>query len=410
MDETLVPVLLVSANVGSIFEDPQELLKIWLREFLLVVKRYQPKFIALHCQEVGGKNTKESMGHVEEFVRALMTSEELSAFGQLRIFLDEDIRCPEKYTALGSLYFVHNSLKNVQIWDFHGHKYLPLTGKEVYTGSIEHVGTKEKSKFPTEIFPESKWSRKGFMRTRWSIGHTIFDLVNIHLFHDASNFIAMEDFPSRYSKTRQNALGYLLQKFSTDQYEKVPFFIFGDFNFRLDTKGVIQKLTNQAVPVYVKSAKNGEVEKILYKDPGNENKVILTLEKKVFDLDRHEETFARSEKWLQEFDKEPKVFGEDLFEFDISFPPSYPFKEDTCSGSSYMRTRCPSWCDRILLSKSALSIVNSTPLDTAYSPIVYQLVGENVSMGDHKPVMLMFNLRQRTEGDHLRKSSQVFSV
>ncbi|XP_035221641.1 inositol polyphosphate-5-phosphatase A-like [Stegodyphus dumicola] len=174
----------------------------------------------------------------------------------------------------------------------------------------------------------------------------------------------------------------------------------------MPAKGAKKKLTNQAVPVYVKSAQNGEVEKMLYRDPGNENKVILTLEKKVFDLDQHEETFARSEKWLQEFDKEPKVFGEDLFEFDISFPPSYPFKEDTCSGSSYMRTRCPSWCDRILLSKSALSIVNTTPLDSAYLPIVYQLVGENVSMGDHKPVMLMFNLRQHTEGDHLRKSSQ----
>ncbi|XP_035233003.1 inositol polyphosphate-5-phosphatase A-like [Stegodyphus dumicola] len=129
------------------------------------------------------------MGHVEEFLRALVTSEQLCPFGQLRIFLDEDIRCPEKYTALRSLYFIHNNSKNVQIWDLHGHKYLPLTGKEVYIGSIEHFGTKEKLKFPTEIFLESE----GFMRTRWSIGHTIFDLVNIHLFHDASNFIAMED-------------------------------------------------------------------------------------------------------------------------------------------------------------------------------------------------------------------------
>ncbi|XP_035205746.1 inositol polyphosphate-5-phosphatase A-like [Stegodyphus dumicola] len=62
-------------------------------------------------------------------------------------------------------------------------------------------------------------------------------------------------------------------RFSTDQYEKVPFFIFGDCNFCLDTKDAIQKLTNQAVPVYVKSAQNGEVEKMLYRDPGNENKI-----------------------------------------------------------------------------------------------------------------------------------------
>lgn len=34
-----------------------------------------------------------------------------------------------------------------------------------------------------------------------------------------------------------------------------------------------QKLTSQTVPVYVTSSKNGEIEKILYKDPGNDNKV-----------------------------------------------------------------------------------------------------------------------------------------
>lgn len=409
MEENLVPVLLISANVGSIFEDPQDLLKIWIKEFLKVINQAQPKFLALHCQEVGGKNYKESMRHVDEFVRDLMTSDELIQYNHMRIFLDEDFTCPEKFTALGSLYFVHNSLKDVQIWDFHAHRFLEVIGKEVYRGNIEHVGTKEKTKFPQDIFPESR-SRKGFIRTRWCIGHTVFDLVNIHLFHDACNFLAMEEFPSRYTKTRQNALGYTLQRFSADPYDKVPFFIFGDFNFRLDMKGIVQKLTSQAVPVYFTSAKNGEVEKILYKDPGNENKVILTLEKKVFDFDQHQETFASNEKWLLEYDKELKVFEEEIFEFDISFPPSYPYMEDTCSGNSYMRTRCPSWCDRILLSRSALSIVNMTPIDSSTPPVIYRLIGENTAMGDHKPVMLMFNLLRQMEGDHLRMSSQVYMV
>lgn len=67
-----------------------------------------------------------------------------------------------------------------------------MNGKEVHSGNIEAVATKEKAKFPQEFFPECKWSRKGFLRTRWSISGTVFDLINIHLFHDASNFIAME--------------------------------------------------------------------------------------------------------------------------------------------------------------------------------------------------------------------------
>lgn len=33
------------------------------------ISKLDPKFIALHCQEVGGKNYEQSMRHVEDFVR-----------------------------------------------------------------------------------------------------------------------------------------------------------------------------------------------------------------------------------------------------------------------------------------------------------------------------------------------------
>ncbi|KAJ1141441.1 hypothetical protein NDU88_007774, partial [Pleurodeles waltl] len=56
----------------------------------------------------------------------------------------------------------------------------------------------------------SKLSRKGFIRTRWCINDCAFDLVNIHLFHDASNLIAWETSPSVYSGIRQKALSYVL--------------------------------------------------------------------------------------------------------------------------------------------------------------------------------------------------------
>jgi hypothetical protein len=38
---------------------------------LQTVSRLDPKFIALHCQEVGGKSYAESMRHVEDFVRCV---------------------------------------------------------------------------------------------------------------------------------------------------------------------------------------------------------------------------------------------------------------------------------------------------------------------------------------------------
>lgn len=43
--------------------------------------------------------------------------------------------------------------------------------------------------------------------------HSAFDLVNIHLFHDASNLIAWETSPSVYSGIRHKALGYVLDRY-----------------------------------------------------------------------------------------------------------------------------------------------------------------------------------------------------
>ena len=85
------------------------------------------------------------------------------------------------------------------MWDFKDCTFVPVTDKEIHSGNIEAVTTKEKAKFPQEFFPECKWSRKGFLRTRWSLSGTVFDLINIHLFHDASNFIAMETVSFFYS-------------------------------------------------------------------------------------------------------------------------------------------------------------------------------------------------------------------
>uniref|UniRef100_A0A131XVT3 inositol-polyphosphate 5-phosphatase n=1 Tax=Ixodes ricinus TaxID=34613 RepID=A0A131XVT3_IXORI len=394
-----IPVLLVTANVGSIFEEPQTLLPGWIGAFLATVKKNQPSFLALHCQEVGGKNYEKTMPHVADFIRALVSSEELTNYMAVRVFLDEDFSCIEKFTALGNLYFVHQSLKNPQIWDFQECRFLPVTGVEVHSGNIEKVLSKEKVKFPQEFFPECKWSRKGFMRTRWSLHGTVFDLINIHLFHDESNFIAMESFPSLYTRNRQGALDYTLNRIQNDKYDKVPFFIFGDFNFRLDTQAVVEKITRKAPPVQVKSGKNGDVTKVLFRDPKDENRVVLTVERKVFSLQDHEEAFSRNNgKWLQEHDREPSLFKDRLFEFDIAFPPSYPFKEDCSGARSYMHTRCPAWCDRILLSKAARALVYTGTDESGKPPVTYQVMGADVCMGDHKPVALCFRMAPSAAG------------
>ncbi|XP_075211072.1 inositol polyphosphate-5-phosphatase A [Lycorma delicatula] len=383
--EKITQVLLVTANVGSIFEDPNVMLKLWTEEFLSTVSRLDPKFLALHCQEVGGKNYEQSMKHVEYFVRLLMTSEELRLFDKVRIFLDEDHSSAESFTALGNFYFIHESITDVLIWDFKELNFHAVEGKEVHSGNIEDITTKEKSKFPQDFFPECKWSRKGFLRTRWNLNGTIFDLVNIHLFHDASNFIAMETFPSVYSKTRQRALEYTLERFHTDDFGPAPFFLFGDFNFRTDTQGVIKKLSQGLNAVKVQSPKNNENTKVLYRDDST-SQIVLTLGKKEFKYFDHQNMFINnSADWLKEFDREMELFSNQLFEFPISFQPSYPFEEDATGGHQYMQTRCPAWCDRVLLSETAKQLVHN--IDDS-SGVEYGLMGSTTCMGDHKPVYL----------------------
>ncbi|KAG8229883.1 hypothetical protein J437_LFUL009747 [Ladona fulva] len=353
---------------------PSVMLKVWTKEFLGTVARLDPKFVALHCQEVGGKNYERSMKHVEHFVRLLMASEELRLFDKVRVYLDEDFSSVEKFTALGNFYFIHESVNDILIWDFQASNFVPVLGKEFHSGNIEDVPTKEKAKFPQEFFPELKWSRKGFLRTRWSLNGTVYDLVNIHLFHDASNFVAMESFPSVYSKNRRRALEYTLERFQNDKYESVPFFLFGDFNFRTDTQGVV--------------------------------KVVLSLGKKEFRHSNHQDVFVGADsQWLKGFDLELEPFKASIFEFPVSFPPSYPFEEEqnakedgtnggtndveAGAGTRYMHTRCPSWCDRVLMSPIAKSIICQASDDY---PLEYGVIGKNACMGDHKPVFLRFRM------------------
>ncbi|XP_041476376.1 inositol polyphosphate-5-phosphatase A-like isoform X2 [Lytechinus variegatus] len=378
-------VLLITANVGSIFEEPVHMMSVWLDKLYETIKRLEPKFIALHCQELGGKNYESSMQHVDNFLQKLYDSEAFQDFDRSSIFLDKEFKTPECFTALGSFYFIHKSLKDAQCYDYKDCKYRDLSGHEEYSSNLAKVTTQEKLKFPSHFFPECKWSRKGFMRTRWSINGRQFELVNVHLFHDANNVIAVEtQFPSQYSKTRRKALEFVIQRLSQEKHSRVPFFIFGDFNFRLDAQGVVKALVLQAKPKYTK--KDGAITRIEYSDEDNAQ-VLLTLEKKKFEMDDPDRILSYGIQWLSRFDKEFSCFSKQLSEFDVTFNPSYPYSEDISDGHSYMKTRPPAWCDRVFMSHSAKSLISD-----ANSRPSYNVIGQDVCMGDHKPVFLHFPL------------------
>uniref|UniRef100_A0A8C9RCJ5 inositol-polyphosphate 5-phosphatase n=1 Tax=Scleropages formosus TaxID=113540 RepID=A0A8C9RCJ5_SCLFO len=363
-------ILLVTANVGSLFEDPENLQKTWLREFYQTVHAHKPHFVALHCQEVGGKNYEESMTHVDSFVKELLSSDAMKEYGKARIYLDENYRSQEHFTALGSCYFLHETLKNTLQFDFKAKKYKKVIGKEIYSDTLESTSMLEKEKFPQEYFPECKWSRKGFIRTRWALADCAFDLVNIHLFHDASNLVAWEKSPSVYSGTRQKALGYVLDRITDQRYERVPYFIFGDFNFRLDAKHVVESLCSSATMQTIRAADTNEVDKLIFREVDNDRKVVLQLEKKLFNY-INQDVFRENNGTRV---RSSKIFKTDRF----IYLPTYPYSEDTSQGKQYMNTRCPAWCDRILMSSSAkdlvLKVTVGRPAMCLMNPFVIYLV------------------------------------
>ena len=63
-----------------------------------------------------------------------------------------------------------------------------------------------------------------------------------------------------------------------------------------------------------------------------------------------------------------------------SFPPSYPYAEEVDKPQEYMESRCPAWCDRIILNKYLKDILDSEGSNNHK----YYMIGEDTCMGDHK--------------------------
>lgn len=88
----------VVEKVVNFYSQPSRLLESWISEFLSHVKAVQPKFIALHLQEVGGKTYEKSMEYVQQFIKVLCESEDLNDYNKIRVFLDEDYNSAEHFT------------------------------------------------------------------------------------------------------------------------------------------------------------------------------------------------------------------------------------------------------------------------------------------------------------------------
>ncbi|RNA27849.1 type I inositol 1-4-5-trisphosphate 5-phosphatase-like [Brachionus plicatilis] len=381
-------VLLVTANVGTIFENLDVLLEPWLNEFTNKISVLEPEFIALHMQEIGGKNYKTSMQSVDPFFKKFLSNEIIQQYNKYLIVIDSDFTDDKNFTSLCNVYLIHNNLKDeeVQLYNFSEKYYFNYTSRQIFSGNLNGNHLIFKERFMKHFFTDFQWSRKGFVQTKWKIRNQDIDLVNIHLFHDPSNLVAMKTTPSLYSSNRKRALEYSIKKIKEKNLngsEQVMFAIFGDFNFRLDLAALVDDFSNKQNLIEFKD-NNDKLIKVICK--ASDDKDVFTIEEKKFKW-HYESTIQDVKKDLLKYDIELSLFEEGLYEVERDFPPSYPFMEEFEQPDKYMESRCPAWCDRIIMNKDFMKSI-----ERSSECLEYGMIGENTCMGDHKPIYLFFKL------------------
>ena len=123
-------------------------------------------------------------------------------------------------------------------------------------------------------------------------------MVNIHLFHDASNLKSVESVPSIYVNNRKRALCYTLDRIAkitpsvtleaAVMHDPKPYFIFGDFNFRLDCKNVVKSLTSDLLDITPEQESDDNNKQYVDK---RSQELVLSIGKKEFALLRGDNTF-----------------------------------------------------------------------------------------------------------------------
>ncbi|KAE9554839.1 hypothetical protein FO519_001954 [Halicephalobus sp. NKZ332] len=410
-------ILLITANVGSLFDENTVIRAQWKEEIIAKIVEQKSKFVALHFQETGGKDYKKYSKDVVLVILDLFSQLKKKDFSSLRAYLDIDYERVDEFTALGAIVFVHKDwIEKVKQYRFKSSpgSYESLNFDEVVIEENLFDSTRvRKEKFAKDFWAAIRWGRKGFLHTRWLINERAVDLINIHLFHDESNLELTQN-PLLYSQNRKKALDYTIENYSkwkqSNSLEASCLFIFGDFNFRLRTDSFLMKITKDReiheIEENVKSIeeppncisrsflnnhheplkRNLSAIEFRQKEDklvDDDSSIVLRIEKKKFDY-YDPQCFILNWELYREDDTEPTQY--DLKELPINFPPTYPWSEDPASSDSYMKTRPPAWCDRVLMNSTAFESISQNPKPS------YNCIGLGACMGDHKPVSLSFSL------------------
>lgn len=382
--------LFVTANIGSLFEEYGTVLRTnWISAFGQLIAKQTPLFVALNLQEVGGKAWNPSREDIHSYFERISNSEPMTDYTCCNSYVDEETNDEVKYTALGCSFFVHKSLADIEQWNFNENCFSPLKRERRIDGITNEMDCIRKTKFPLSCYSKKTKQlhhRKGFTWTRWKIFNKEFDLLNVHLTHDACNVNCTLKSPTKYSKYRRRALEFLVDK--TKEQNSDHRILFGDFNVRPDTKELVEHLMENIGSKQVENDDAGKPCSIVYKSLNESNTDLLQIKNKIFKMSSYDAFNVDKVPNLIRFDREFNWLkdGHPFKEMPIKFQPTYPHKEDPeDGGTTFGSVRCPSWCDRIVIDSDLYEGISQC------SDFSYDSFGESLCLGDHKPVFLSFN-------------------
>eukprot|EP00049_Salpingoeca_infusionum_P023728 m.13608 g.13608 ORF g.13608 m.13608 type:complete len:419 (+) comp5968_c0_seq1:456-1712(+) len=384
-----VPCLLITANVGTVFEKP-DLLDVYIETMTKTIRASGAKFVAIHYQEIGGKDFAVGMQNVQPVFERLTQHPNMpQGFTRSFAIVDSDFTSKDNFTALSNQYLVAEDV-DAALFDFEANTFVPFVCSMHDDHSTPCASPLyRREKFPASYFPQVTWGRKGYCHTRWQLNGRSLDLVNVHFFHDASNLVAHESTPSVYAQNRRNALRHTVKHLSEHVNEEGTAFIFGDFNFRLDVSRVVEQLATDlhAKHKHVEVDAESKPHRIVLKGAQGEEELLVMTQKK-FKFSASELMRDAASSTYQALDVEGKPLPVPLSELPIQFSPTYPYAEDASLPTTFLSKRCPGWCDRILMTKNAQELLTRQQV----LPDAYSIIGDAVCMGDHKPVKLAFVL------------------
>lgn len=251
---------------------------------------------------------------------------------------------------------------------------------------------------------------------------------------------------SPYALSRQKALCHSMRQLLAEAQGAEALggalpaaFVFGDFNFRLDLSQVVTHLCGaqglaqaleqnvaddgplhiplsappdatapKAAPKATSKAKVAAVAPAAPAPPGGSSASLLLAPKKCVLADYG--ALLRDHGVWRGFDVELdeycRVAERPLLELPVDFPPTYPRREEdpgfsgageeggamaqggpaAAAAFGYEGKRCPSWCDRIVMSTEGLDLVHSSRGEPAYGSQIWR-----PSFTDHNKVYLAFS-------------------